>query len=1004
MQRRYSDYVNRVRPIHNVAKKAMAGMSEDDMQRKLEIIERLSHEAAPVNIFAAAQRTKLYGEMPGLGRKTVPTAELRKFLSTLPPEDQEAWTQGMQLKHLEGEFRKGINSLQDDVDAAINGRRAGTHSNQDIAIAKRKLADAQAKGPTFEGMSATDARTMMAKFDASLKNQAGERMYRQIATDVRKAAVNLGHYTQQEMDRMVGSNPYYVPQVRDPIKGATWWQRGGSIIKEELKGRTESKVYEKRGAVFGKMERAEAKVDQPMNPIDALENAIFDFHAFHRKNEAIARYVDSVSASPDWGKAMRKAHEPMSMSDFNAGKLPEHIRKNNRVVAFTRRGMMHFVEMSDKEVARSLQFNPGASMGYLDALRRFEQARLTGPWAPWFAWKGATYEIGPIRLTKKDNRSFGIVQSAVRRAFPNHQWLAKALDYSPVTSVKLQMISHAFGDITNNAVEAMGRKIALDLKYQSGLFNDIAQLPGGRDVLYRIGEVMTRTFNDSMYTLLHKEGVLGQTFSDEPTRALVAGYDSAEAITSAVQPVSNAMRAYRSVIDSVRSSAKLTFFANGYNDLKSKYKGQIPQSEINKLIYETKVSSGDMTVSPGKAGVSKLVSTSKYVKTNLASLAQLGEAAVKRPTDFGLRFISTTVVPKIWTVAKISSVPVLATWYWDQLTDRERNESTPWLKPEYWIKAAQSGGFVTPTPDDFTLVPDPPETRAFTAPIIAALQAMEVFGSKAQGYMNAGSEVGKMFGDAIDQLIGIPIPGVFSAVFGKEGEVQQLITDPMRGQQPFQKSVIPDDMGDSALAKQALTAFFALFGSTADIAKHAFGYVAPDDNFVEAAGKLFYHAAWETGSKVAAEFEQFGSGTLFGGQRRLTATTGTRTRMTDTFSEIDKLVEVRSQQTRGLTPDRLMDPKAMAMRDELIGTMNRRNMKRLKDKRVRANNLLKKLERERYKMYPGNYATVQNQIQKDMQHINELQQNELDRLNNSFNLRYGVDVDGAIEYIRNAGG
>jgi hypothetical protein len=1011
-QRRYSDYINRVKPARDVAEKALAGFTEEDAQRKLEIIERFSHEAAPINIFAAAARTMRYGELPGLNRKTIPTERLEKFLSTFKPDELQAWNEGMQLKHIEGEYQKSLQGAQDQVNLAQLAIRNGTGSVQDLKRAQARLQKAQTTSP-FDGMSAQDARTKMAQFDANMRNQAGERMYRQMAADLREASVRRGHYTQAEMDKIVRSNPYYVPQVNDPIAGATWWRKGGSIIKDELKGRSESRIYEKRAAVFGKAGEHE-RVKTPADPVTAMKKAIHDFHSYDRKNEAIAQYIDIIAGTPEWGKAMRLAHKSTTMTEFNNGKVPDSILKNNKVVVYSRNGRLHYVEMADAEVARTLAFNPGASLHMVDALRRFNQARLTGPWAPWFAWKGAKYEIGPTRMLKKDNRSFGIVQSAVKRAFPDSKLVDYMNRYVPDGTVKLGMISHIFGDITNNAVEAMSRKIASDLSFQSGFFNMLAQQPGGRALLMRVGDVMTRSFNDSMYTRLHQEGVLGQTFSIEPTMAMLKGYDSAEAITAAFKPASMAMRGYRSVLDSIRSSPKVYFFAQNWKNLEAEYKAKgqkVPKSEFDKLIYETKVASGDMTISPGKPKVSQAQSAFNYTKTTVNSLAALGEAAVKRPTDFGLRFVTTVLAPKLWTVSKISGSIALANWYWNDLNDRDRAQNTPSIKPEYFIKWAQSAQAEPPplTPDDMMLLPDAPETTAFTSPIIAALQAMGAYGNaqsakqglvNAQQYMNSSAEMQTMIGDAIDSLISLPTPAMLNAIFGIKGDLIKVGTGMLTGDPAIEETVSDQaPYADTELGRRGLSVLSALWGQTADMMKHASNEIGPDDNFLEGAGKLMWHTGEQWVKKIPENMEEFGAGTLFGTQRRPIATTGTRERMTETFKKVDLIVQQRSLERRGLTDKILTDPKTMAMRDELISMLNRHGMERLKKKRGEANNLLSKLDKERYKMSTANYDTTYRRLQKDMQHINVKQQKILDDVTDSFMYRYGMSASDAIDTL-----
>jgi hypothetical protein len=1015
-QRRYSDYINRVKPLKDVAEKALTGFSEADVQRKLEIIERHSHEAAPVNIFAAAARTMRYGDIPGLGRKTVPYERLEKYLSTFKPDELQAWNEGMQLKHMEGEYQKALQSAQDKVNIEQIALHNGTGSVQRLKVAQARQNQLQTTSP-HAGMSAADARTKMAMFDANMRNQAGDRMFRQILNDVRAASVKRGHYTKQEMDRIVQSNPYYVPQINDPLDGATWWRKGKSIIDDTFRGRNESGIYEKRAAVFGKSGSPHERVKAPSDPMTALRNYIHDFHAYDRKNEAIAQYVDIIAGTPEWGHSMRLAHKSTTMTEFNNGMVPDSVLKNNKVVVFSRNNRLHYVEVGDAEIARSLAYNPGASLHMFDAFRRMNQAHYTGPWAPWFAWKGAKYEIGPIRMLKKDNRAFGIVQSSVKRAFPDAKRVDYMNRYMPDGSVKLGMISHIFGDITNNAVEAMGRKIANDLSFQSGFFNLIAQQPGGRALLHSIGDVMVRATNDTIYTRLHQEGVLGQTFSNEATISMIKGYDTAEVLTQAVKPINIVMRVYRSIIDSIRSSGKVYFFAQNWKNLEAEYraKGQkVPKSEYDKLIHETKVSSGDMTISPGLPNAARAVSTSNYVKTNMNSLAAIGEAAIKRPGDVGLRFFTTAVVPKLWTVFKISAVPGVAAWWWNDLNDQQRANNTPTIRPEYFVESAKNGELRPLTKDDMILLPDAPETVAFVAPIMAAMQAMGAFGNSstkamvngkptglvnAQQYMNSWSEVQVMFGDALDSLISLPSPALFDAVFGVHSDNLLKVGTGMLTGDPIGKETISDQDAETEYGRRGLSALSALWGQTADMLKNASNEVGPDDNFVEGIAKTFWYAGESWIKKIPENMEEFGAGTLFNTQRRQGATTGARERMVVTFDKVDKIVRQRSLERRGLTDQVLADPKLMAMRDELIGMLNRHGMKRLKDKRSKANNLLKKLEQERYKMSTANFDSTWRRIQKDMQQINVDQQNMLDRVTDSFMFRYGMSADDAIDTL-----
>jgi len=382
-------------PPRIVARDAMTADNDPDLQIKIDKLNREQHVASRLEVANAAKRSYVNGEVPLLGRRTIPTNEIRKMRDGLAPDEQDLVQKGVVFGTRMDDYKRVLSTLGDEINAGyiklrnINGQVLRQKLLMDIRGKEQRLQALNDPNAPFEGnLSVRDANAVIAQAQANPRVRQVMDGMKKVRDDFNESRKIDGAVTQDYINSMQRDTPNFLPISKDPLAGASTWEKvkygfHGRAEAEEIGkstvGRVDTMYTGKRGPIEANPSAKDAPSAELHDVIDSLDEHIYEIHRQMRKSRAAQTFTEIMHGTTDWGNSVRVAHEPIPVKDFE--RMSKYDRKLSKIVADPRAyvyhadGNVHVMHAADPEVARAMRNNPSSTVAIADQMRR----RSIGP-------------------------------------------------------------------------------------------------------------------------------------------------------------------------------------------------------------------------------------------------------------------------------------------------------------------------------------------------------------------------------------------------------------------------------------------------------------------------------------------------------------------------------------------------------------------------------------------------------------------------------------------------
>lgn len=705
----------------------------------------------------AVQNARRHGIFEGIQRRAVPVASLRQLRSAMKPEDYVIWRDGMFAKQALNDRTLQYTSLSDEMQS-LNAQIAsskinGSNKSHINGLIRQKdelqtkidavYTDDPGARPSLEDWDRNTLQQKIKLFDSNPAAKKLEQMYR--AADVNiEYRVNGGTMDAQTGIDLQQRHPSHVFLHEDPGDAQTGIKRIGALWKSARK-KADSGAPQTNAAHDKFRDLSvdkDIKVNNPIDPIDALDLEIQRNVRSVQRNRVQQRLIDTLMASP-WKDVHIRQESVNGMNSFSDAQLSspdmlkaglqKFIDNRDKYHMIRRGGRSEFYSFGDPMLRQALEFAPASQIAGLNALRKGWQAGTTGKFAPWFAPKAALWETQAGMMLRREGRSFGMIDTYGRMLMRESEWANRVLDKTIDPTAYLQVLNAIPRQLAWQAYGALGEKVAKDLTTNSGMFAQLTNVTGGKQFMHKMGTNMVRSFDQSVAGILTRHNLGNGAFLTDPFE-LATQYDQMIPRVN-IPVVREALMGYSALLSSVHNAAKFAFFAQNYDRLarntpgKRKQNGKVSPAALEKLINETRQLSGDMSRVGGSDTYNKIVSALPYANVTVQSLRYLTQEIARHPGDVVPRIIQGAILPSLIGTYMMSNWDDDAREYWwNTIPTWKRVSTIPMPTPET-VMAWANGEEVPFSRDAIVEVSQAPEYIPFAQTAMAAYKAIGLFGA-----------------------------------------------------------------------------------------------------------------------------------------------------------------------------------------------------------------------------------------------------------------------------------
>ena len=642
------------------------------------------------------------------------TRPMRMVLANMPADTRRALKTGAQMSSYKADWDEvyqqnmaDIQELQLKIANAQTPQARGAHTaslQQKMNDLQRLVNDDPDARLRLPELNQGEVRRIAAAFEAdtSPHAMAFKRELRIWSNHMLDMQVSAGKMTQQQADNLRIRNPYYIPTIEDPLKGARGIDRVLKSISNSVKNAMTTTSKGTSGMVMREtpIERLNTIIPQPNAQRETRVTAQLDaqsailmyternfvdtahtmmrneFNAHHMWKDPTTKQVPTSlqrngnvvqNHEPGTGRTWFGVHEQMS-NDWVKGQFD-----NPRVVPTWEGGRVSFHEYGDVEIARMLRAEPVLMNGLMRAASAAAQTMkywTTGHGNPVFALKGAAYDVMVGMVTRAPGRAFGPMSAAAYRFLPEgvaRHTAGRILDISAPIFAPLHSIK-ALADVM---AAYSTRWTAEQLKNTDSAFGALASAmgPAAYNAMLK-GAIKLAHVADMSHTmeLLRRGAARGSGAINDVAKIRDAFTMVRDNIPS---PAKAAYQFYTDLIDSVYLGPKRMFYTENYGLLYRKHNGQIPTKEINKLIHETRTLGGDMTKMPASHTMRQLEATIPYLTQSKLGAYHLYRNMASPQT-------MSYVLPRVAQLMLGAGATFWWRTYWNEESRKEF-----WNKPEH---------------------------------------------------------------------------------------------------------------------------------------------------------------------------------------------------------------------------------------------------------------------------------------------------------------------------------
>jgi hypothetical protein len=1033
-----------------VKKGAQLFKAADDTETVPQLDAAMS-AASTVNRVEAENNALNYGILEGLGRNTVPYAEVRAIYDRLDPQTMDVFDKyvyAVQRKQDSAIYEKSLIDQVTRAHADIQAARLSGNTNS-LNAAQKRYVEVQQKYTAFQQDDPTSRSSMQhwSKQDVENFIKAGESVpqvkqladaVRQISRDEVEFLHKNGIINAEEAARRLKTRELYVPLQERARPNATGLKRRALLYKDRMFSGRDGNA--EQGFFINTAPRdvteAGAAVNMPKSAIVAVQEGIMDAVRSVAANNARREVIDTLDALPGArGKLLRpyefkvgngRTTTSISQSQY-ASLYPRGIPNEDNYIKVFRNGNIELWEFGDKSITKSLQFAPIASVPIANATRKIWQTMTTGLAAPWFAAKTFLWDAPLAQTTKNAGRSLGLMDTYARRLLQGtalEQPVGAVLDrlFDPTVFAAAGVaIPYQLG---MRAARAVGTKVATDLASNSGVFNAIYKSgPQGKAFVEGVGTFMVNAFDQSALGVMSRH--MSTSLSHLNDVSKIAD-DFAQAAVKHAGPVGHTLQMYKAMLDSVHMATKTAFFMSNYGRLKAMHNGQVPAKELKKLVQETRNLTGDMSRQSNSKLIQQITSVIPYSNAMLQGTRHILSAAVPqqaakavnavggnmltdRNTRFWHQFTSGVILPTLGSLSVLSQWEGAEDFWHNKVPKWQQMTGIPVPSIDAIVTRVQTGEWPKFSPDKLNIVPISPEFSLIREPVLAGLRAMGMLGSAPVRVPQQWSDQLK---DVMDQVTGFSTPPILSAILASSGnrlDLHSLLTG-QGGISPVRN--IPSgganaDMmtTNSNIPQTVYDVIGALAGSAAQIAMQTLNVADISYRESEDAWEAADDALDTAGFEIRRRLPQIDVPGLFKSRERLYQSTPESEYVYKTEDALEPIIGSGRQMSverdtsgRAATHEavglvaaqKIRDPNLKGIATLLYNNLGRKGpYKAAKDATADLRAMLPALEASRYKMADNKYNEQRNLIIKQIQQHTRTQADVLQGLERQLQKQLG---------------
>lgn len=1008
--------------------------------------------ASVVNSVEYENNALNYGILDGLGTNTVPYAEIKSVYDRMdiPTRDMfDKYVYAVQRKQdstiYEQSLIKQLRIARADLMTANMSGNKGS-----IKRAGDKLVEVQQKYNALQvdDPSSRSSLRNWTRADVDTFIQAGENnpAVKQLGDAVRKVSNDLVHYlnkngviSNEEAARRLSTRDLYVKLQEAAHPNETGLRRKALLFKDRVKNAFKDDTDQTSfiNTAPREVDGAGAVVNNPKEAIVSIQEGIMEAVRAVTANNARREVIDRLDALPNArGNLLRphvfKTGDNRTTTSISQGQYatlyPRGIPHEDDFVKVFRNGNIELWEFSDKSITKSLQFSPLASVPIFNGTRKVWQTMTTGLAAPWFAAKTFLWDAPLAQTTKNAGRSLGLADTLARRlaqgtAFdqPVNNVLDRVFDPTVFAAAGVA-IPYQLG---MRAARAVGTKVATDLASNSGLFNAIAKSgPQGKQFIEGVGTFMVNAFDQSALGIMSRNMSTSLSHLNDVSKLTD---DYASAALKHTGPLKIMFEGYKAMLESVHMSTKTAFFMSNYGRLKQIHGNKIPQSEIKKLVHETRNLTGDMSRQSNSKFIQKLVSVVPYSNAMLQGTRHILSAAIPeqaakaansvggnmltdRNSRFWSQFTSGLLLPSLGASAVLTQWEGAEDYWYNRTPKWQQMTGIPIPNVDTLTEYAQTGKWPKFSPDRLNIIPIAPEFAIVLEPVTAGLRAMGLIRSPKTAVPQQWQQEVK---DVMDQITSFSTPPIIAAIAAYGGtklDAHALLTGQEGGL--FQRKNIPTgganaDMmtTNSNISQSTYDAISAIAGSAVQIVMQTWNVA---DIAYEETGDMWKaaDAALDTaGFEVKRRLPNIDVPGLFNARTRLYSSTPEAEYVYKTEDDLAPIIgsgrqmsverdtnkRAETQAELGLVPaQKLKDQNLKQLSQVIYNNLGKKGpYKQAKEAAADIRAALNALEASRYKKDDSKYNTERNMMVRRIQEHTRIQSNELQTLERQLQKQIG---------------
>lgn len=654
-----------------------------------------------------------FSNLTGAGGRDTANAEAATTLrdvsrefGTFSPDEQKQLVSALVGEVAESRNKQLEARYQNDLADFAQRQQQGTLSQADAVkfqemqdLFNRFQADDAATRRYMPDLSRADIQRLSDFFRNNPRYEKFRNALKAANDKIMDDAVKAGVITHTDAQAMRTTTPFYAPLKQDPLEGATGIKRVATGFLEQFDADANRRLASANKPLLNSFDKEItpsadiARVTRPLDPMLAFSDYTRHVYSQMQQNTARRLIIDALEkdklGNPSqymqrnnierFESSSRVEFTPAEMraaAGGNGNPALAKIMNDPSYVRVVRNGLTSFYKFGDEAVAQLLRFEPTLFTGWSWVAKTaadWFKSNTTGALSPLFAPINALYDTTFAGFTRPANRAFGTLDTALRKII-GEQWGQRLGGRVFDPTVYAALPWHALAGVGEVVAARFSKYLAKDLANQGPIMRSIAQAMGQPAYEALVQRMLLATERTKTMFMLDKGIMHNSAIHDLPEGTNMFSY-AASAVPPAIRET---YQFYKDMVSAVHAAPKRQFWAQNYSLLERKYgPGNIPQREIEKLIYDTRAMAGDMTRRAGSKMLQQAEGWAPY-------MAPMRNGAYHLARSLATPEGASYVTPRLF----MGMAGIMASFYmmsnWDDAARKEFWLNTPeWMRYRY---------------------------------------------------------------------------------------------------------------------------------------------------------------------------------------------------------------------------------------------------------------------------------------------------------------------------------